>query len=241
MFVQVISSESPSLLLPNFAWWCIIMSQIVSQKDWSAVFKITVTVKDCIIKIRLSNLSTELLILLQLNLVWWHIIISWIVLRKAWITLLWSRSQRRFNIQVNVHQDEIYSPAKLSLNSFTATNFRGFQVFPTRLGFRLWWPFKTSYVNIRQFWPFYILWNLINFTHLLGKFQIVLAKLKNILQKIFKRKNHVRKAEPKLTRSWVAGYFGFRSRTLKTSYDLLGFWLPVKHKESHARFFHQYF
>ena len=32
MFVQMIFSELLNLLLPNLVWWCIIMSQIVSQK-----------------------------------------------------------------------------------------------------------------------------------------------------------------------------------------------------------------
>ena len=81
MFVQVISSELLNLLLPNLVLWCILMSQIVFQKDWFAVFKVKVTVKDLKIKTWLSNLFPELLILFQLSLVWWHIIISWIVKR----------------------------------------------------------------------------------------------------------------------------------------------------------------
>ena len=70
MFVQIISSESLNVLLPNLVWWCIIMSQIVFQKDWFAVFKVKVAVKDKIIKIWLFNILSELLLLLQLNLVW---------------------------------------------------------------------------------------------------------------------------------------------------------------------------
>ena len=46
MFVKMISSESLNLLLPDLVWWCIIMSQIVFQKDWFAVFEVKVTVKD---------------------------------------------------------------------------------------------------------------------------------------------------------------------------------------------------
>ena len=80
----MISSESRKLLLPNLVWWCIIMSQIVFQEDWFAVFEAKVTVKDNIIKRWLSNMSSELLILLQLNLVWWHIILS------LWKKLDWS-------------------------------------------------------------------------------------------------------------------------------------------------------
>ena len=53
---------------------------IFFQKDWFAVFKVKVTVKDHIIKIWLSNMFSELLILLQVNLVRLHIIISWNVL-----------------------------------------------------------------------------------------------------------------------------------------------------------------
>ena len=54
MLDQMISSESLNLFLPNLVWWCIIMSQIVFQKDWFAIFKVKVTVKDHIIKIWLS-------------------------------------------------------------------------------------------------------------------------------------------------------------------------------------------
>ena len=109
MFVQMISSESQNLLLPNLVWWCIIMSQIVFPKDWFAVYKVKVTVKDQIINMWLSNIPSELLVLLQLNLVWWHIIRSWIILWEDWIALLWSKSsaQKRLKIPVNVHLDGI--------------------------------------------------------------------------------------------------------------------------------------
>ena len=87
-------------------WWCIIMSQIIFQRDWFTVSK--VKVKDHIIKLELSNLYSELLIFLHLNLVWWYIIISWIALWKDWIALLWSRSRKkRFKIAVNVYLDDI--------------------------------------------------------------------------------------------------------------------------------------
>ena len=68
MFVQMISSELLNLLLPNLVWWCIIMSQIVSPRDWFAVFKVKVTGNDNIIKIWLFNILSELLILC--NLTW---------------------------------------------------------------------------------------------------------------------------------------------------------------------------
>ena len=115
----MIFPESLNLLLPHLVWWCIIISQIVFQKDWFAVFK--VTVKDHIIKIWLSNVSSELLILLQLNLVWWHIIISWIVLWKDWIGLLWSRlrSQKGFRIPLNAHLDDISSTAEPSITKLS--------------------------------------------------------------------------------------------------------------------------
>ena len=35
MFVQMISTETLNLLLPNLIWWCTIMSQIIVQKDSS--------------------------------------------------------------------------------------------------------------------------------------------------------------------------------------------------------------
>ena len=117
MFVQMIFSESLNLLLPNLVWWCIIMSQIVFKKDWFAVFKVKVTVKDNIIKILLFNILSELLILLQQNLVWWCIIIRCIVLWKDWIALLWSwsHSQKRFRIPVNIHLNDLYSAAEPSV------------------------------------------------------------------------------------------------------------------------------
>ena len=104
----MISSESLNLLQSNLLWWCIIMSQIVFQKDWFEVLKVKVTVRDIMVKIWLSNISSELLIFLQLNLGWWHIIISWIVLWNDWIALLWSRSraQEELKIPVNIHVDD---------------------------------------------------------------------------------------------------------------------------------------
>ena len=56
MFVQMIFSESL-----NLVWLCIIMSQIVCPRNWFAVFKVKVTVKDNIIKIWLFNMLSELL------------------------------------------------------------------------------------------------------------------------------------------------------------------------------------
>ena len=43
--------------------------QIIFEKDWSAVVKVKVTLKDNIIKILLFTILSDLLILLQLNLV----------------------------------------------------------------------------------------------------------------------------------------------------------------------------
>ena len=57
IIVQTTSFESLNLLQTHLAWWCIIMSQIVFQKDLLAVFKVKVTVKDRIVKILLSNVS----------------------------------------------------------------------------------------------------------------------------------------------------------------------------------------
>ena len=53
MFVQITSFESLNLLvlLPNLFQWCIILSQIVLQKDRFAVFKAKVTVKEHMVKI----------------------------------------------------------------------------------------------------------------------------------------------------------------------------------------------
>ena len=49
------------------------MIQIVFKKDWFAIFRVKVTVKDHIIKISVFFIiSSELLILLQLNLMTHH-------------------------------------------------------------------------------------------------------------------------------------------------------------------------
>ena len=102
-----------NLLPPNLVWWCIIMSQIVFQKDWFAVFKVNVTVKDPLIKIWLSYISSGLLIILRLNLVWWHIIISWIVLWTHWITV---------KVTENVENSSECSSGRYLFNCWTFCN-----------------------------------------------------------------------------------------------------------------------
>ena len=57
MFVQMIASELLNLWQPNLVLWWVIVSQIVFQKDWFAVFKVGVIVKDHIIKIWLKYVS----------------------------------------------------------------------------------------------------------------------------------------------------------------------------------------
>ena len=47
----MMSSESLKLLQPNLLWWSIIISKIVFQKDWFAIFKIKVTARVHMIKI----------------------------------------------------------------------------------------------------------------------------------------------------------------------------------------------
>ena len=53
MFVQMISSKPPNMLLPNLAWWCIIMNWSVMHKNWFAarIFRVKVTAKAHMIKI----------------------------------------------------------------------------------------------------------------------------------------------------------------------------------------------
>ena len=66
-------------------------------------FKVKVTVKDHIIKIWLSNISSEVLIILPLNLVWWHIIMVWwhiIIMSCEKIGLLcWGQGQGHRKVQ----------------------------------------------------------------------------------------------------------------------------------------------
>ena len=62
----MISSELLNHLSPNLAWWCIIISQIVTHRGWFALFNVKVTVKTHN-EIWLSSISSALLILLQTN------------------------------------------------------------------------------------------------------------------------------------------------------------------------------
>ena len=94
LFIKMLSFEMLNPTLPNFVRWCIIMSQIVFQKYWFAVFMFKVTVNDYVTK------DDFLIYLLNcwsfcnwINLVWWHIMMSWIVLWKDWIALLRLRSR----------------------------------------------------------------------------------------------------------------------------------------------------
>ena len=69
MFVQIISSEPPYILLPNQVWLCSIISQSVMQKKWFTVFNVKVTVRSYMIKI-------WLILLYLLN--------SWSVCNQIW-------------------------------------------------------------------------------------------------------------------------------------------------------------
>ena len=50
MFVLVISSKLPNILLPNLVLWCF-MSRSLMQKDWFAIFKVKVTARAHMIKL----------------------------------------------------------------------------------------------------------------------------------------------------------------------------------------------
>ena len=80
LFIQMLSSEMLNLILPNLVRWCIIMSQIVFQKIWFAVFKVKVTVKVHVTKDDFLIYLLNCWSFLQLNLVWWHLTMSWIVM-----------------------------------------------------------------------------------------------------------------------------------------------------------------
>ena len=83
------------------------------QKDWCAVLKVKVTVKDHTIKICLFNIPSELLILLHLNLVWWHIIII-IVKRLDCCVVVKVKATGKVKISVNVHLDDTSTAAEPS-------------------------------------------------------------------------------------------------------------------------------
>ena len=63
MFVQVISSKVPNILLLNLVLWCIIMSQSVTQKDRFAIYKVMVRARAHDQTMTVSTISSELLIL----------------------------------------------------------------------------------------------------------------------------------------------------------------------------------
>ena len=51
IFIQIISSKAPNILLPNLEMWCIIMSWRVMLKDWFGIFKVKVTISAHMMKI----------------------------------------------------------------------------------------------------------------------------------------------------------------------------------------------
>ena len=51
VFIQMLLSKLPNILLPNLVLWCIIISWSVMQIDWFALFKVSVTAGALVIKI----------------------------------------------------------------------------------------------------------------------------------------------------------------------------------------------
>ena len=71
VFVQVISSKPPNILLPNLVLWCIIMSQSVMQKRSVRYFQGQVHNKGSYDQtMTVSTIFSALLIVLLPNLVW---------------------------------------------------------------------------------------------------------------------------------------------------------------------------
>ena len=64
VFVRLVSSKLPNVLLPTFELWCIIASQNVMQKDWFAIFKIKVTARAHDQNMTVSTISSEFLLYL---------------------------------------------------------------------------------------------------------------------------------------------------------------------------------
>ena len=91
------------------------MGQIVFQKEWFAVLKARVTAKDHIIKIRLSNISSEPQILLQLGLMAHQHKLDCLVKRLDCSVLVKVKVIERFKIPVTVHLDDISSNAEPSV------------------------------------------------------------------------------------------------------------------------------
>ena len=119
MFVWMMFSESQNILLPNFVWWCSVLSQSVMQGFF---FSFSLEGQghhegSSDQNMSLSAIFSELLTPWKPNFVWWYIIIRCIVLWKDWIAVMWSmsRSQKRLRIPVNVHLDSISSAAEPSV------------------------------------------------------------------------------------------------------------------------------
>ena len=83
---QRIFKMSVNILLPNWVWWCSIMSQSVM---WNFLLLLLLSSRSrsqwgsCDSNVVLSTIFSELLIPWQPNLVWWYIIISQSVLWKV--------------------------------------------------------------------------------------------------------------------------------------------------------------
>ena len=113
MFVQMISSESQIILLPNLVWQCSIKSQNVMRKTNSF----------CYLQgqghsegwydqnMTLSTIVFELLIPWQPDLVWWYIIMSQSVMWKK-NGLLHSRSRSQWRFKMLMFVQMISSSSK---------------------------------------------------------------------------------------------------------------------------------
>ena len=103
MFVQMISSKWPSILLPNLVLWCIIMSLRCCAKRLVCYFQGQGHSKGSYDQnMTVSTTSSELLILLLPNLIWWYIIISQSVLWRNWTVFEVKATQQNFKMSMNV-------------------------------------------------------------------------------------------------------------------------------------------
>ena len=120
LFVQMRSSESQNLLLPNLVWWCIIMRQSVFQKDWVAVFRFVCHLQGQGHSEGSYNQNmtfwyifwTSYPFATKLGLVAHHHKLDCLVKRLDCFVVIKIKVTGRFKISVNVHLDDISSIAE---------------------------------------------------------------------------------------------------------------------------------
>ena len=109
MFVRMISSKPPNILLQNLVWWCIVMIRSAMQKRPVCCIHCQGHSKGLYDQnMTASTVSSELLICLLPILVWWYIIISQNVLWRNGIVVFKVKVTANFKMLLNVSPDDMF-------------------------------------------------------------------------------------------------------------------------------------